>query len=301
MTAFLLDVKTLTGHLISVSVAEGMTVADVKRRVCHDMSTVDPTTLYLIPWCKLFVDTTMEECTPDHQLMSTFCGAAAADSPMACTVFFDTAPSWMTFTDAIHDETSSTPLTTSMGWNGLTVSSSHDELTYITCSVSMVSPDDSPVYVKAIVENIQERQYTFVGLTTSLKTNHNKNISNSSWRLFWSGCNPDIVAWGVNHRSGVLSSDGTQTHIQTEGASTTQEVWIGFFPKESVVKFVVVTPGKQIAPYVAQCVFRNRSRAGHKGPVYLTVSLRHRHPRVVFRPLLDEEQSQVNAVHSFPR
>jgi len=212
-----------------------------------------------------------------------------------CTIFFRSFPEHLVWSDVIHDEKADVPLT--IEHHHIKAMSTH--LNYVINHQPL--PMDSNVYFKVVISGITERHYTFVGLTMEKASSFNKHIGHESEN--YSASRQGLCAYGVSHHAAVISSNRSSARIPNQGSTTTQELWIGYYPGDQTMKLVVFTPGKP-TPYET-CMKLKRSYSmrhlPEQFPVYLIVTTTAKDQAVEFLPCKVTEQSRVDLVTAFPR
>lgn len=279
----IITAKTLAGDLLSIETSLHQSLSQFKTSLVKELRQYD----HHVTDTLLSVFTTECECEPDTAPLSTW----FAQDPY-CSVFVRSFPEHLVFTDVTCDEKADMALT--IDHHKIQAMSTH--LNYVINNTTL--PMGEPAYLKAVISGITERHFVFVGFTMEKATTFNKYI-HQDYENF-SASRDGLCAYGVSHHAAVISSRRSSARIPNQGSTTSQELWIGYYPGEQLIKMVVFTPGK-VVPYET-CMKLQRSRQVQEHmPVYLIVTTTAKDQSVEFSPCSLTQQSRVDSVTAFPR
>lgn len=297
-------VKTLSGDLVSIDTTMDQTLGQFKSAIVSRLRELDHHAVLAESLVSVFVDE--HECQPDTEPLSTWFvdphpdRVSDLEHDRSCMVFVRNLPDYLLFRDVIHDEKGDTQLITTD--NQVRSASNHLNYVINQAPLSDGNVTDENVYFKAVIHDIAERHYTFVGLTVEKSTTFNRYIDSAY--SSWSGSHHSLCVYGVSHHAALVSSNDSAARIPNQGSTTSQEVCIGYYPSNKIMKVVVVTPG-QSNPYETCMKFTRpysqRHLPEHPRPVYLIVTMTNDKSWVEFVPCSAAEQARVDAVSAFPR
>lgn len=147
--------------------------------------------------------------------------------------------------DVIHDESADQPLIA----EGNVVRGVSTQLNYVVSKAAL----PSTACFKFIINGIQERYSCYVGVTSAPSSSWNTVPSTTSW----SGCRPDIFAWGIYHQTGIFSRGGVEEFVHLASSTSTQEVLVKVSKhaiwRETEIEFIIKNSGETVHKARATC------------------------------------------------